>query len=312
MKKRLKENRFKRFFTSLFSFYMGSEIDLTSVAVAYYLIVSVFPILMTMANLLPYLKFDVDQILVFMKELFPEKLYPTAANMVVSILTKPSSSWLGISIATTLWTISKSMDALQKAFNKAYGVGKHRDFIVSRIVGVFLGIGLQLILTLSVIMVAFGNTVLQKLHKALDFNDDFFLKLVNRTEPVVYISLFLALVMLYFFLPNVRVKKIRYILPGVVFVMIVMGSVGQLFGLYLDSYAARLLDFRFVTSVVILVLMLWFVFMANILIIGAVLNATVQSMHVDEFYTRHGDVVSILNRIKTRFNSIEPIEENEE
>ena len=28
MKKRLKENRFKRFFTSLFSFYMGSEIDL--------------------------------------------------------------------------------------------------------------------------------------------------------------------------------------------------------------------------------------------------------------------------------------------
>lgn len=305
MKQRTKQNRFKRFFSSLFSYYMGAEIDITSVAVAYYLIISVFPLLMTLANLLPYLNFDVDQILAIMNDIFPEKIYPTAANLVVSILTRPSSSWLGISIVTTLWTISKSMDALQKAFNKAYGVEKHRDFIVSRIVGVFLGIGLQLILTMSVIMVAFGNSVLQKLHQVLDFNDDFFLQLVSQTEPVVYIALFLSLLMLYFFLPNVRIKKIRYILPGAIFVLLVMGTVGQLFSLYLDHYASRLLDFRFVTSVVILVLMLWFVFMANILIVGAVLNATVQSLHVDEFYTRNGDVVTILNKIKTRFNSTE-------
>ncbi|MGT2951526.1 ribonuclease BN [Streptococcus cuniculi] len=290
----------RSFVTSFLDFYQSAELDLTGVAVAYYLIISVFPILLTLANLLPYLQIDVNQILEVLAEVFPEKLYPTAADMVVSILTRPSSSWLGIAIVTTLWTLSKSMAALQKAVNKAYGVDQHRDFIISRAVGMFLGIGLQGIIIFSVMMLAFGKTLLQLLSTKFHF-DPLFDNLIDQTQLVAYIALFLALVMLYFFLPNVRIKKIRYVFPGSFFVLAVMATVGQLFGIYIDSYANRFLDFRLVTSVVILVLMLWFIFVANILIIGAVLNATVQSLQVEEFDTRPGDIASIIQRIKARF-----------
>ncbi|MBF0777343.1 YihY/virulence factor BrkB family protein [Streptococcus cuniculi] len=290
----------RSFVISFLDFYRSAELDLTGVAVAYYLIISVFPILLTLANLLPYLQIDVNQILEVLSEVFPEKLYPTAADMVVSILTRPSSSWLGIAIVTTLWTLSKSMAALQKAVNKAYGVDQHRDFIISRAVGMFLGIGLQGIIIFSVMMLAFGKTLLQLLSTKFHF-DPLFDNLIDQTQLVAYIALFLALVMLYFFLPNVRIKKIRYVFPGSFFVLAVMATVGQLFGIYIDSYANRFLDFRLVTSVVILVLMLWFIFVANILIIGAVLNATVQSLQVEEFDTRPGDIASIIQRIKARF-----------
>ncbi|MBF0818642.1 YihY/virulence factor BrkB family protein [Streptococcus acidominimus] len=287
------------FIASFLSFYQSAELDLTGVAVAYYLIISVFPVLLTLANLLPYLQIDVHQILEVLAEVFPEKLYPTAADMVVSILTQPSSSWLGIAIVTTLWTLSKSMAALQKAVNKAYGVDQHRDFIISRIVGMFLGIGLQGIIISSVMMLAFGKTLLQLVSTKFHF-DPLFNTLLNQTQLVAYIALFLALVMLYFFLPNVRIKKIRYVLPGSLFVLAIMATVGQVFGIYVDSYANRFLDFRLVTSLVILVLMLWFIFVANILIIGAVLNATVQSLQVEEFAPRPGDVMAIIQRIKER------------
>lgn len=290
----------RSFVTSFLTFYKSAELDLTGVAVAYYLIISVFPILLTLANLLPYLQIDVKQILDVLVEVFPEKLYPTVADMVVSILTRPSSSWLGIAIVTTLWTLSKSMAALQKAVNKAYGVGQHRDFIISRIVGMFLGIGLQGIIIFSVMMLAFGKTLLQLMSTKFHF-DPLFDNLLSQTQLVAYIALFLALVMLYFFLPNVRIKKIRYVLPGSLFVLAVMATVGQVFGIYIDSYANRFLDFRLVTSVIILVLMLWFIFVANILIIGAVLNATVQSLQVEEFAPRPGDVMSIFYRLKARF-----------
>lgn len=312
MQKRQKKSKVKQFFTTFLSLYMSADLDITSVAVAYYILISAFPVLMLMASLLPYFQFDVNQILLFLEDVFPEQLYPTVSRMVSAVLTKPSSSWLGVSIVTTLWTISRSMAALQKAVNKAYGVTEHRDFIISHIVGVFLGIGLQLIITFSVLMIAFGNSVLQALGQLIEFDHGFFMKLANQTTPAVYASLFLALIMLYFFLPNVRIKKIRFVLPGVVFVLIIMGTVGHLFSRYVDAYVLRLMDFRFVTSVIILVLMLWFVFMANILITGAVLNATVQSLFVDEFYTRDGDVVSILNRIKARFRNMEVEEETEE
>ena len=197
------------------------------------------------------------------------------------------------------------MTVLQKAVNKAYGVDRHRDFIISRIVGIFLGIGLQLIITLSVLMIAFGKTLLQMLQRFIQLDQGIVKNLINQSEPAVYLSLFLSLLMLYFFLPNVRIKKIRYILPGAIFVMVVMGTVGKLFGFYIEVYANRLIDFRFVTSVLFLVLMLWFIFMANVLIMGAVLNATVQSLHVEEFHARHGDVVTVLNRIKARFTDID-------
>lgn len=293
------------FFSTFFSFYRSAELDVTAVAVAYYLIISIFPILMTLANLLPFLNIDAEQFLPMLKDIFPEQLYPKVSSLVISVLTQPSSSWLGFSIATTLWTISRSMTVLQKAVNKAYGVDRHRDFIISRIVGIFLGIGLQLIITLSVLMIAFGKTLLQMLQRFIQLDQGIVKTLINQSEPAVYLSLFLSLLMLYFFLPNVRIKKIRYILPGAIFVMVVMGTVGKLFGFYIEVYANRLIDFRFVTSVLFLVLMLWFIFMANVLIMGAVLNATVQSLHVEEFHARHGDVVTVLNRIKARFTDID-------
>ena len=312
MRKKEKPSKIRQFFKTFLSLYMSADMDITGVAVAYYIIVSVFPALMLLASLLPYFQFNVSQILTILKDLFPKQIYPTVANLVSTALTQPSTSWLGISIITTLWAISRSMSALQKAFNKAYGVEEHRDFIISHIVGIFLGIGLQLIIILSVLVLAFGKTVLQTLQRFLDLDHATYLELANQTTPIIYMALFLALLMLYFFLPNVRIKKIRFVLPGAIFVMVVMGTIGNLFAIYVNSYADRLMDFRFVTSVVILVLMLWFVFMANILITGAVLNATVQSLFVDEFYTRDGDVVSILNRIKARFRNMDNNKDKEE
>lgn len=312
MRKKEKPSKNRQFFKTFLSLYMSADMDITGVAVAYYIIVSVFPALMLLASLLPYFQFNVSQILTILKDLFPKQIYPTVANLVSTALTQPSTSWLGISIVTTLWAISRSMSALQKAFNKAYGVEEHRDFIIRHIVGIFLGIGLQLIITLSVLVLAFGKTVLQTLQRFLDLEQAVYLDLANQTTPIVYAALFLALLMLYFFLPNIRIKKIRFVLPGAIFVMVVMGTIGNLFAIYVNAYADRLMDFRFVTSVVILVLMLWFVFMANILITGAVLNATVQSFFVDEFYTRDGDVVSILNRIKARFRNMDNNKDKEE
>lgn len=298
----MKKEKFKQFFSSFFGFYMGAELDITSVAVAYYLMISIFPILFTLANLLPYFQIDVQQILVFLEDIFPEKLYPSVAEKVVNILTQPSGSLLGISVFASLWTVSGSMAALQKAFNKAYGVEEHRDFIISRLVGVILGIALQLIITLSVLMITFGNTILRMLQDTFLFENTFLKKLHTQTGPVAYLFLFLALLMIYFVLPNVRIRKIRYIFPGVLFVMVVTALFGKLFSIYVDSYANKLLDFRFATLVIVLVAMLWFVFISNVLITGAVLNATVQSMQVEEFDTRRGDVVSILNRIKDMYH----------
>ncbi|HFU3726303.1 TPA: YihY/virulence factor BrkB family protein [Streptococcus suis] len=295
----------KTFCLTFFSFYRSADSDVTSVAVAYYLLISIFPILLTLANLLPYYPFDVDMILSVVAEFVPDKLYPSVSSFITSVLTKPSSSWLGISILTTLWTLSRSMTILQKAFNKAYGINEHRDFIIGHLIGIFLGIGLQVIILLSITLLTFGQAVFSYINKLVPIEDAWLKGLLSQTQLVGLMALFAALVMLYFFLPNVRIKKVRYVFPGTLFVLLTMTSIGKLFSIYVDNYANKLLDFRIVTAVVFLVFMLWFIFMAQVLIIGAMINATVQSMQVEEFYARDGDIVSILNRLKARFTAID-------
>ncbi|HEL9633352.1 TPA: YihY/virulence factor BrkB family protein [Streptococcus suis] len=295
----------KTFCSTFFSFYRNADIDVTSVAVAYYLLIGIFPILLTLANLLPYFPFDIDLVLSVVAEFVPDRLYPSVSDFITSILTKPSSSWLGISIATTLWTLSRSMTILQKAVNKAYGINEHRDFIVGHLIGIFLGIGLQVIILLSMTLLTFGQVIISYLSQLFPLDNQWLKGLLSQTQLVGLIALFTGLIMLYFFLPNIRIQKIRYILPGTSFVLLVMTSVGKLFTIYVDNYANRLLDFRMVTAVIFLVFMLWFIFMAQVLIIGAVINASVQSMQVEEFHARDGDIVSILNRIKSRFTPID-------
>lgn len=295
----------KTFCSTFFSFYRNSDIDVTSVAVAYYLLISIFPILLTFANLLPYFPFDIDGILSVVKEFVPDRLYPSVSAFIISVLTKPSTSWLGISVATTLWTLSRSMTILQKAVNKAYGINEHRDFIIGHLISIFLGIGLQVIILLSMTILTFGQVIVSYIKKLFQMEHTWIVGIFSQTQLIGLLALFTALCMLYFFLPNVRIKKIRYVLPGAAFVLLTMLSVGKFFALYVDNYANRLLDFRMVTAVIFLVFMLWFIFMAQVLIIGAVINASVQSMQVEEFYARDGDFVSILNRIKGRFTPID-------
>lgn len=302
MKKSKKWEGLKTFFSTFFSFYKSAEIEITSVAVAYYLLISVFPILLTLANLLPYFPFDVDAILSFLTEFVPERIYPTVANFVTNILTKPSTSWLGIAILTTLWTISSSMLILQKAVNKAYGMEDHRDAVVGRLVGMLLGIGLQVIIGLSVATMTFGQVIISYVNKFIDLSDSWAGPFLQQTQPIAYLALFMALVMLYFYLPNVRIPKIIYVIPGAAFVLFVMATLGKLFSIYVDNYAGKLMDFRLATAVIFLVFMLWFIFMAQLLIIGAVLNATVQSLKNGQIEARDGDIVSIFKRIKAKYN----------
>ena len=58
------------------------------------------------------------------KEFLPDTIYEVVAKIVREVLTQPSTGLLSFAILSALWTFSKSMDFLQKAFNKAYGVAK--------------------------------------------------------------------------------------------------------------------------------------------------------------------------------------------
>ena len=102
------------------------------------------------------------------------------------------------------------------------------------------------------------------------------------------------LMVLYFVLPNVKIRKIRYVMPGTIFTTLVIGYLSNLFGTYVIRTLSRLVDIKLFGSIMIFVFMLWFIFLARILILGAVFNATYQELRQGELKSRRGDVITII------------------
>ena len=258
---------------------------------AYYFLISIFPLLLIAANILPYFQIQPDELLVALKDLLPESLYLTIAKVVRDVLTKPSTGLLSISILSALWTFSQSMTFLQKAFNKCYGTKQGRGLIWERIFAFIMSLGLQVLLGLSLILTLFGRMLIEILYNFWQFDRGLYQQLLNMTEPTIYLMLFLSLILLYFSLPNVKIPKIRYVLPGATLVLVIIYSLMNLFTVYIEAYLDRFLDVRFVGSVVVVIIMFWFILIAKVLIIGAVLNASIQSRFVSHFESRSGELI---------------------
>ena len=259
MKKLWKQLTDRPLLKAFLHYYQASDSELTSVAVAYYWLISIFPLLMIVVNILPYFQIPISNFLLTIKEFLPDTIYEVVAKIVREVLTQPSTGLLSFAILSALWTFSKSMNFLQKAFNKAYGFA------------------------LALFLSMFGHMLLDLLKNYWKSESALFSYLQDFTGPLIYAFLFAIVIMLYYFLPNVKVGRIRYVLPGSLFVLLTLISLLTIFSAYFNNYVNYLVDVRFFSSIIVVVMMFWFIIIAKILIIGAVINASVQSLKDPDF-----------------------------
>lgn len=278
--KKIKKSPFLRTFAH---YYQAADSELTSVAVAYYWLISIFPLLLIAVNILPFFQIPVTSFLTTLEEFLPNTVYEVVSKMMTEILTQPSTGLLSFSILSALWTFSKSMNFLQKAFNKAYSVSKGRGVISQQILSLLVSLGLQILFALSLFFSVFGKLLLNFLSNYWKSDNVFYHYAQNITEPLVYLLLFAVLILLYYFLPNVQKRRLNDVLPGSIFVLILIFLLVTVFSASVNTYFQHLVDVRFFSSIIVVVMMFWFILIAKLLIIGAVLNASVQSLKDPKF-----------------------------
>ena len=278
MKKWWKELIDKPLLKAFLHYYQTSDSELTSVAVAYYWLISIFPLLLVVINILPYFQIPVSHFLKVVNEFLPDTMYDVVAKIITEVLTQPSTGLLSFAVLSALWTFSKSMNFLQKAFNKAYGVAKSRGLIYQQLMSLLVSFGLQILFACALFLSVFGRILLDFLKNYWQSDNPIFVYLEDLTGPLVFTLIFAILVMFYYFLPNVKVPRIRYVLPGSIFVLLTLVLLLNIFSVYVNNYVNHIVDVRFFSSIVVVVMMFWFILIAKILIIGAVINASVQSL----------------------------------
>ena len=283
MRKWWKELIDSPFLKAFLHYYQKSDSELTSVAVAYYWLISIFPLLLVLVNILPYFHISVSNFLNVTNGFLPDTVYDVVAKIVMEVLTQPSTGLLSFAVLSALWTFSKSMNYLQKALNKAYGVAKSRGLIYQQLMSLLVSFGLQILFACALFLSVFGRILLDFLKKYWQSDNPIFLYLEDFTGPLVFTLIFAISVMIYYLLPNVKVPRIRYVLPGSIFVLLTLVLILNIFSASVNNYINNLVDVRFVSSIIFVVTMFWFILLAKILIIGAVINASFQSLKDPNF-----------------------------
>lgn len=280
------------------TFFKSSEMSLSSIAVAYYLLLAIFPLVLIVGNILPFLQIDTSGLLVFLSNNLPNDIYKGVEPVVNNLLSQRNTGLLSVSVLAGFWTFSRALSALQMSMNKAYEVFNHRDFIISRIIGLASGFAILLFLYFSIVLSTFGQLILEQVYRVFPFDRSLYRMLHNMTLPAVAVAVFLSLMLLYFILPNVKIRKLRYTMPGTIFSTFVLVFLTNFIAKYVSFALNQLDDLKLIGSLVVFALMIWFIFIARVLIIGAILNAVYQKTQLGKIETRRGEIVEFIKEIR--------------
>ncbi|EOL47492.1 YihY/virulence factor BrkB family protein [Enterococcus caccae] len=277
---------------------VDSEIGNTSVVVAYYLLLSLFPLLIAVGNLLPYLHIDPNDVLPYIAEAIPKAIFEDLKPAIQSLLTQRSGGLLSISALAALWSASQSINALQTAMNKAFGVEQRKNFIIVRIMSLFV-ILLFLIAIVGVVgVLGLGKTILDLLQPILHFSTDFIDTFQALKWPITSLVLLVIMCLIYRVVPNAKLT-FRSIIPGAVFATAGWMLLSQAFGLYIKYFSSKIASYQIIGSFIIL--MLWLNLAATIIILGGIINAVVKEyLSNEKIQHRYGLLNRLVDKIKEK------------
>ncbi len=241
-----------------------------SAQLAYFFLLSLFPLLIFIFTLLPYLQIPYHDILGSIREFAPPETMELIEKNVNYVMNNRNGGLLSIGIIGTMWSASNGIHALVRAFNKAYNVKESRSFIVSRGMAILLTFGMIFVFIVAVLLPIFGREIGVFLFSYLGFKSEF-LKIWDMLRLVVSaIILFLIFTGLYWIAPNVKLRC-RSAFPGAAF-----ATIGWILSSYaLSFYVGNFGNFSLTYGSIgaIIVLLIWLYISGFIIIIGGEINA---------------------------------------
>ncbi|MEN0665395.1 YihY/virulence factor BrkB family protein [Caldifermentibacillus hisashii] len=240
-----------------------------SAQLAYFFLLSLFPLLITMFSLLPYLPLKTEDIMYFISDFAPGETITFIDSTLDTLLEKHNGGILSFGIIATLWAASNGMNAIIRAMNLAYEIDDDRPFFIVRGLSVLLTIVMIAVFIIALLLPVFGKHIGIYISSKFGYTDQFIDTWNTIRFSLSSVILFIVFSAVYFLTPN-RKMKCATVVPGAVFSTIgwILASLG--FSFYVNNFGNY--TFMYGSLGVIIVLMTWFYITGAVLIIGGEIN----------------------------------------
>ncbi len=244
--------------------------------IALSVLMALFPFLIVITSLAGVFgsKNLADQAAEMILETWPSQVADALSGEIHNVLTQSHGGVLTIGIVLALYFASNGVESLRVGLNRAYGVVEQRRWYWLRlesigytIVAAVTSLAMAFLIVLGPLIIA---TARRYVPMRVEPNED----LLNILRyGLTIVALIVALVILHKWLPA-GTRKMREIMPGIVFTMIGSLVSGVIFGQYLARFASNYVTtYAGLASVMIALVFLYFI--AAIFVYGGELNASI-------------------------------------
>ena len=249
------------------------ELGTFAASSAFFLFLSLIPILMLLCSLIPYTGISEAQLLELVRESIGDIMPPVISDMIqntIESIFMGGALSLSLSALATLWTASKAFLALIRGMDVIHGTGR-QGYLVARIKACFYTFVLVVVIAFMLVGVVFGKQL--AIYFGV-FTNPFLAPLIWLLRQRFWLAgIILAGVftVIYTYVPKKRLRPGSQI-PGAVCASAAWIGFSALFSVYLN-HSASFGIYGSLTTIIIA--LLWMYYCMYILLLGSYLNTKI-------------------------------------
>jgi membrane protein len=255
--------------------------------VAYNFILAIFPTIIFLFTLIPYITDSFPQIsqagiMLFLKDYMPSTVYDAAAATVLDIVSKQRGGLLTFGFVFALYLATNGMLALMRTFNACYQTIENRGFFKMRFISLGLTLLLAAVLLSAVVLLVVGEIAINRVtselaglsHMKLDHLALYGLFVLRFL--VIFIVFFLTVSFIYYFGPAVHYNWKFFSIGSLLATLACLG-ISYGFSFYITNFGSYNKVYGSIGALI--ALMVWIQLLTVVLLFGYEINA---SLHYGE------------------------------
>ncbi len=247
--------------------YKCKNVGMYASSAAFFLFLSLVPIVVLLFSIVPYTPLTQDGVLEFLKEILPDSIDRFTVGVVAEVYGK-QPALLSVSAVLTLWSAGKGMQAITAGLNEINGFTRRRSFVLVRIEACIYTVALLVMLIATVFVFVFGRVILNNILSRYIDADSLIHSLFNYRYLVECVLFSMLFTILYAWAPNRRTNPRKQI-KGAAMASLLCTAFSWGFSIYLTYYNPFSMYGSLAT---VIILMIWIYTSMIFLMSGALLN----------------------------------------
>ena len=250
--------------------YYVHDVARDSAALTYYLLFTLFPLLIFVSALLGILELDIDSITAVLTPLLPADVVGVVRSYLTYVAANQSRQLLWFSLIFSIWFPMRSTGCLMHSLRKAFGRSAPENMLLTQLRNLLFTVWMILVIGLTLVLVVVGRRALHFLSRIVPLSETFISVWGYLRFIILGLVMAISLGILYQLALGQR-RPLREVLPGVGSSLAAWLLLSMAFSYYVEHVGQYSVLYGSIATVI--VVLLWLYMSGQILVLGAEFSA---------------------------------------